>query len=77
MPGSGKCINLTDFSYVNATFNILSYRVIIALLVPVISKLQLPIKTKLALCGLFTVGMDIVRYITLSSPILEFTNSAL
>ncbi|KAF7593994.1 hypothetical protein BBP40_010391 [Aspergillus hancockii] len=71
IPGRGKCINLTAFWYANATFNILSDLVIIALPVPVISKLQLPLKSKFALCGIFAVGIfaciaSIIRITTLN-----------
>ncbi|KAK2797342.1 hypothetical protein FQN50_009237 [Emmonsiellopsis sp. PD_5] len=57
LPGGGTCINLTAFWYANATFNILSDLVLIALPVPVISTLQLPRKSKIALCGIFAVGI--------------------
>lgn len=53
----GTCIDLTAFWFANASFNILSDLVIIALPVPVISKLQLPLKSKIALCCLFAVGI--------------------
>jgi hypothetical protein len=53
----GTCINMTAFWYANATFNILSDLVLIALPVPVILKLQLPQKSKIALCGIFAVGI--------------------
>ncbi|KAK2738362.1 hypothetical protein FQN55_000570 [Onygenales sp. PD_40] len=57
LSGGGTCINLTAFWYANATFNILSDLVLIALPVPVISTLQLPRKSKIALCGIFAVGI--------------------
>ena len=53
----GTCIDMTAFWFANAAFNILSDLVIIALPVPVISKLQLPLRSKIALCGLFAVGI--------------------
>ncbi|KAI9926674.1 hypothetical protein ASPWEDRAFT_722856 [Aspergillus wentii DTO 134E9] len=71
IPGAGTCLNLTAFWYANAAFNILSDFVIIALPVPIISKLQLPLKSKIALCGLFAVGIfvcitSILRITTLN-----------
>ncbi|KAI9045068.1 uncharacterized protein KD926_010391 [Aspergillus affinis] len=52
LPGSGSCINLTAFWYANAGFNIFSDLVLVALPVPVISRLQLPPRLKLILCGI-------------------------
>ncbi|EAW13620.1 putative plasma membrane protein Pth11-like [Aspergillus clavatus NRRL 1] len=71
IPGGGKCINMTAFWYANATFNILSDLVLIALPIPVVIKLQLPHKSKIALCGIFAVGIftcitSILRITTLN-----------
>jgi hypothetical protein len=57
LPGRGTCINMTAFWYANATFNILTDLVLIALPIPVVLKLQLPLKSKIALCGIFAVGL--------------------
>ncbi|PGG99037.1 hypothetical protein GX51_06453 [Blastomyces parvus] len=57
IPGGGKCINMTAFWYANAVFNISTDFIIVGLPVPVIAKLQLPTRTKIALCGVFTVGV--------------------
>ena len=48
---------MTAFWYANAVFNISTDFIIIGLPVPVIAKLQLPTRTKIALCGVFTVGI--------------------
>lgn len=53
----GTCIDMTAFWFANAAFNILTDLVIIVLPVPVISKLQLPLRSKIALCGVFAVGI--------------------
>ncbi|GIC93624.1 putative plasma membrane protein Pth11-like [Aspergillus udagawae] len=57
LPGHGTCINMTAFWYANAVFNILTDLVLIALPIPVVLKLQLPLKSKVALCGIFAVGL--------------------
>ncbi|RLL97479.1 hypothetical protein CFD26_106816 [Aspergillus turcosus] len=57
LPGRGTCINMTAFWYANAAFNILSDLVLIALPVPVVLKLQLPRKSKVAICGIFGLGI--------------------
>ncbi|KAK2774617.1 hypothetical protein FQN53_003551 [Emmonsiellopsis sp. PD_33] len=59
LPGGGTYISFAAFWYANATFNILSDLVLIALPAPVISTLQLPRKSKIALCGIFAVGIFI------------------
>ncbi|RHZ62446.1 putative plasma membrane protein Pth11-like [Aspergillus thermomutatus] len=71
IPGGGTCINMTAFWYANAAFNILSDLVLIALPVPVVVNLQLPLKSKVALCGIFAVGIftcitSILRITTLN-----------
>ncbi|PLB50436.1 hypothetical protein P170DRAFT_381115, partial [Aspergillus steynii IBT 23096] len=55
-PDQGSCINLTAFWYANAAFNIFSDLALVALPVPVISRLQLPLRLKLILCCIFAVG---------------------
>ncbi|KAH1544943.1 hypothetical protein KXV92_003685 [Aspergillus fumigatus] len=57
LPDRGTCINMTAFWYANAAFNILTDLVLIALPIPVVLKLQLPPKSKIALCGIFAVGL--------------------
>ena len=52
----GHCIDMTAFWYANAGFNISSDIVIILLPVLVISRLMLPKKTKIAVCGVFALG---------------------
>lgn len=55
--GGGICINFQAFWLSNAIFNILSDLVVIALPISVIRTLQLPIKIKIAICGVFAVGI--------------------
>lgn len=57
LPGGGHCLSLPAFWYANAAFNILSDLVLIGLPIPIIFKLQLPLKSKIALCGVFAVGI--------------------
>lgn len=57
LPGHGSCIDLTAFWYANAAFNIFSDLVLVALPIPVISRLQLPPRLKLVICGIFAVGV--------------------
>ncbi|EEP76478.1 predicted protein [Uncinocarpus reesii 1704] len=71
IPGGGHCLNLTAFWYANAVFNILSDVVIIALPIPVVSKLHSPIKTKIAVASVFTIGIfvcitSVLRFTTLN-----------
>jgi hypothetical protein len=56
IPGGGKCINLTAFWFANAAFNILSDVVIIVIPAFVINTLQLPKRSKVALCAVFALG---------------------
>ena len=53
----GTCINTTSFFYANAGFNIFTDVVIIALPVPVIHALHLPLRQRLMLCCIFAVGL--------------------
>ena len=57
IPGGGKCINLTILWFFGAGFNILSDFVIIALPIPVIRSLKLPIRSKVALGGVLSLGL--------------------
>lgn len=54
--GGGHCINLTAFWFANAAFNILSDIVIIIIPTFVIKTLQLPKRSKVALCAVFALG---------------------
>ncbi|KAE8384489.1 hypothetical protein BDV23DRAFT_177019 [Aspergillus alliaceus] len=76
VPG-GTCINMTAFWYANAAFNILSDLVIIVLPVPVISNLQLPLKSKVALCGIFAVGIFVCITSILRITTLDIATSHL
>ncbi|EFR04129.1 integral membrane protein [Nannizzia gypsea CBS 118893] len=56
-PGGGKCINVGAFWFANAAFIIATDVFIILLPIPVILRLQLPDRSKVALCGVFAVGL--------------------
>ncbi|KLJ10831.1 hypothetical protein EMPG_09845 [Blastomyces silverae] len=78
--GGGKRINTRAFWYANAVFNISTDFIIVGLPVPVIAKLQLPTGTKIALYGVFTVGMvvcvtSILRITTLDIAISHLDTS--
>ncbi|KAL5358394.1 putative plasma membrane protein Pth11-like protein [Aspergillus floccosus] len=73
----GACINLTAFWYANAVFNITSDLVLIALPVPVISNLQLPLKSKIALCGIFAMGIFVCITSVLRITTLNIATSRL
>ncbi|KAK2800272.1 hypothetical protein FQN51_006180 [Onygenales sp. PD_10] len=75
LPGGGTCISLAAFWYANATFNILSDLVLIALPAPVISTLQLPRKSKIALCGIFAVGIFVCITSVLRITTLDIATS--
>jgi hypothetical protein len=53
----GHCINTTSFFYANAAFNIFTDVVIMALPIPVIYSLHLPLRQRLLLCCIFAVGL--------------------
>ncbi|KXL44239.1 MAG: hypothetical protein FE78DRAFT_120685, partial [Acidomyces sp. 'richmondensis'] len=54
--GHGTCIDLTAFWFANAAFNIGSDLVIIVIPTFVVRTLQLPRRSKIALCGVFALG---------------------
>ncbi|KDB27982.1 hypothetical protein H109_00246 [Trichophyton interdigitale MR816] len=56
-PGGGKCINVAAFWFANASFIIATDVFIVLLPIPVILRLQLPDRTKVALCGVFALGL--------------------
>lgn len=55
--GHGSCIDLTKFWYANAGFNIGSDAIIIALPILPVKNLNIPTRSKVALCGVFAVGI--------------------
>ena len=55
--GHGTCIDLGKFWYANAGYNIGTDLIIIAMPIFVIRTLQLPKRTKIALCGIFALGI--------------------
>ncbi|KAK1148344.1 hypothetical protein N8T08_010154 [Aspergillus melleus] len=77
LPGHSSCINLTAFWYANAAFNIFSDLVLVALPVPVISRLQLPPRLKLILCGIFAVGIFVCITSILRITTLDIATSYL
>lgn len=54
--GHGTCIDMTNFWYANAGFNIGSDVIIISLPILPVRSLQLPLRSKIALCGVFAIG---------------------
>ncbi|KAJ9617141.1 hypothetical protein H2200_000862 [Cladophialophora chaetospira] len=69
--GKGECIDLTKFWYANAGFNIGSDAIIIVMPILPVKSLNLPTRSKIALCGLFTLGIfvcitSILRFTTLN-----------
>ncbi len=54
--GHGTCIDLGKFWYANAGYNITTDLIIIIMPILVIRTLQLPKRTKIALCGIFALG---------------------
>ncbi|THC99528.1 hypothetical protein EYZ11_000988 [Aspergillus tanneri] len=73
----GSCFNLTAFWYANAVFNIFSDLVLVALPVPVICKLHLPLKSKLVLCSIFAVGIFVCITSILRITTLDIATSHL
>lgn len=65
-PGGGKCINVAAFWFANASFIIATDVFIVLLPIPVILRLQLPDRTKVALCGVFALGLLCVSRFTTS-----------
>ena len=55
--GNGTCIDLTKFWYANAGFNIGSDAIIIAMPIIPVRSLSIPTSSKVALCGVFAVGI--------------------
>lgn len=55
--GEGSCINLGKFWFANAGYNISTDGIIVIMPLFVIKTLQLPKRTKLALCGVFALGI--------------------
>ena len=53
----GSCIDLTKFWYANAGFNIGSDSIIILMPIFPVKKLNIPLRSKIALCGVFAVGI--------------------
>ncbi|KEF57064.1 uncharacterized protein A1O9_07254 [Exophiala aquamarina CBS 119918] len=69
--GHGTCIDMTKFWYANAGFNISSDVMIILLPIIPVRSLPLPLKSKVALCGVFAIGgfvcvTSILRFTTLN-----------
>ncbi|KAM5435473.1 hypothetical protein McanMca71_005251 [Microsporum canis] len=56
-PGAGTCINVAAFWFANASFIIVTDVFIVLLPIPVILRLQLPGRSKVALCGVFALGL--------------------
>jgi hypothetical protein len=54
--GTGTCINLGKFWFANAGYNIGTDVIIIILPILVVNTLQLPTRSKIALCGVFAFG---------------------
>lgn len=67
-PPNPQCTTLQHFAYVQATFNISSDLLIILLPIPMIWSLSLPLKQKLGLVVLFSMGMFVVRHINQGIP---------
>ena len=61
--GTGTCIDLGKFWYANAGYNIATDLIIIILPILVIRTLQLPKRTKIALCGVFALGILYVYHV--------------
>lgn len=55
--GEGTCIDLGKFWFANAGYNISTDVIIVVMPLLVIKTLQLPKRTKLALCGVFALGL--------------------
>jgi hypothetical protein len=55
--GKGTCINIGVLWYANAIYNILTDFTIVLMVPPVVFKLKLPVRQKLALSGIFGLGL--------------------
>ncbi|KAE8376097.1 hypothetical protein BDV26DRAFT_266391 [Aspergillus bertholletiae] len=77
IPGGGTCINMTAFWYANAAFNILTDLVIVGLPIPIVTKLHLPTKSKIALCGMFAMGIFVCITSILRITTLDIATSYL
>jgi hypothetical protein len=55
--GQGTCIDLTKFWYANAGFNIGTDTIIIIMPIFPVKGLNIPTRSKIALCGVFAVGI--------------------
>ena len=69
--GHGTCIDLTTFWYANAGFNIGTDVIIIIMPIWPVKGLNIPTRSKIALCGVFAVGIivcitSILRFTTLN-----------
>jgi hypothetical protein len=58
-----QCTTLQHFAIVQATFNISSDLLIIAIPIPMIASLALPLKQKIGLGMLFSMGTFVVRFL--------------
>jgi hypothetical protein len=74
IPGQEQCVTYQKHYIVGAVFNISSDLIILALITPVLLKVRLPLKKKIILMGIFSLGIFTIittilnKYYTLKDP---------
>lgn len=71
-PPNPQCTTLEHFAIVQATFNISSDILIIAVPIPMVASLTLPLKQKIGLGVLFSMGTFVVRLSTITRYFASF-----
>lgn len=59
-PPNPQCTTLQHYAYVQATFNISSDLMMLFIPIPMFISLRLPLKQKIVLCGVFSMGVFVV-----------------